>query len=130
LRIANAKSELHSQQELFALPDNWEDPEALVLTKRRRNESNVSTKLVNSTGDPAKKSTASNSDVDILASDVRARSKPSAADSSRNLHASLDVLESILGQSVPGGHIKAGVMRFVSPDCEPKFSKYTGAAEP
>ena len=49
-----------------------------------------------------------------------------SSDSSRNLRADLSLLERVLGDSVPGGHVKAGVMQYVSPNHEPKFSKYTG----
>ena len=129
LRIANSKGEADVQPELLALPDNWQDIEPSVLTKRRRiTKSSEQTKPANSSGSAGQ--VVSTSEIRLDASNARDRPKTLAADSSRNLHASLDVLESVLGRSVPGGHIKAGVMRFVSPDCEPKFSKYTGASEP
>eukprot|EP00960_Hanusia_phi_P077763 768739-Hanusia_phi.AAC.5 len=55
--------------------------------------------------------------------------KSVSSDSSRNLYTDLHLLKPGIGRRVPGGHVKAGVMEFVSPKCRPKCSKHVGVQE-
>ena len=50
--------------------------------------------------------------------------------SSRELAAELAMLAPMVGRRLPGGHVKDGVMQFVSPRCRAKFSKYVGVQVP
>ena len=104
---AGAKAE-SDQTSHISLPDSWDDGGE---QKKRKRTEKTSWKAAHD----------GSSDLESL----KPR-KVLSADSSRNLIAHLDILEKFLGESIPGGHIKAGVMQFVSPNHEPKFSKYTG----
>jgi hypothetical protein len=111
-RIASAKLELEPEIHI-SLPDSWD--EGAEPNRRKRTAAAAADGGLSDQGSVTSKKSAHLKPRKVLSSD-----------SSRNLIAELDVLHSIVGESVPGGHIKAGVMQFVSPNHEPKFSKYTG----
>jgi hypothetical protein len=109
--------------EYSELPDDW-DESAQSKTRKRRPSIKREQSLNDTNENPQ------NRDVPIKKSKETARSAKKITmgqpDSSRNLLAEISLLETYIGKLIPGGHVKAGVMQFVSPSCEPRFSKYIG----
>ncbi|EKX39092.1 hypothetical protein GUITHDRAFT_114750 [Guillardia theta CCMP2712] len=124
---------LRTRGELVSLPDDWKegtfrgdvsDDELATDHKRQRSTGKRAVYVKRENGGDEH-----DDDVKEVTPSIVEDRKPASSDSSRNLHADLHLLEPVVGRRVPGGHVKAGVMEFVSPKCRPKFSKYVGVQE-
>lgn len=114
--------------ELFSLPSDWNEP-AIDNRRPQRRARYEEAPDDNMNGDSERKSEAETVVKRSAKPAKRSCSSAGPPDSSRNLVAEIALLQSIVGERVPGGHVKAGVMQFVSPRIVPRFSKYVGVQE-
>ena len=109
---------------LVSLPDDY-DEDAVEREPKRKGAARNKARYSVDADDTSSAARSRAGQADTSKAETKAVSA-GPSDSSRNLVAQLQLLKTVLGLPVPGGNVKASVMRFVSPSREPKFSKYTG----